>query len=74
METFFHTLPEGRLSEKWRIRAPEEARAAARLEAQRTGRPVFIMAMVGVMMPEALDTTKRKVKFLTAKPAAGDAG
>lgn len=72
METFFHTLPEGRISERFRIRKAEEARAAARLEAQRTGRPVFIMGMVGVMWPEAADVTRTKVRFIPARPAAGD--
>lgn len=73
METFFHILPEGRINERFRIRQPEEARAAAKLEAQRSGRPVFIMGMVGVMWPEAADVTKTRVRFIPARAAPGAA-
>lgn len=59
MDTFFHTLPKGRIAEEYRMHDIDDAVVAAQELANRNGKPIYVMAMVRCVLPGAAKPTKR---------------
>lgn len=62
METFFHTLPKGRIAEEYRRHDKADVIADAKRLAQRTGKGFYVMQAIAFVEP---DFDKLPQKFPT---------